>query len=248
MLKGSMILQNSWKLHNSPKQVKLRQKWQISRSSEEKKLAMKTTLYQMKPSSIPESAEPIWFSLSSLIATQYYFVPNIHTFPFTTKNGEFDRRLFSVHFRRHSLPYIFPWREHWTACLELKCTPSITDGMITSFVRIPLPPWNVCGILSAGAATPGWAYDWTSCLRKTRASESLPDTSHRYIIERSAFRSLCFSSGFVGMASRFSLADTDEDRFLCQHSCQFGIPGLTGSIWDTAVSPSLSSSVLGDFV
>ena len=80
------------------------------------------------------------------------------------------------------------------------------NGMNTLFVCIPLPLRDVCGILSAGAATPGWAYDWTSCLRKTRASESLPDTSH--IIKRSAFRSLCFASGFVGKTSRFSLDDT----------------------------------------
>ena len=55
MLKGSMILQNSWKLHTSRKQVKLRQQWQISRSNEEKTWAMKTTLYQVKLSPVLSS-------------------------------------------------------------------------------------------------------------------------------------------------------------------------------------------------
>ena len=49
MLKGSMILQNSWKLHTSRKQVRLRLKWQISRSNEDKTFAMKTTLYEVSP-------------------------------------------------------------------------------------------------------------------------------------------------------------------------------------------------------
>ena len=80
------------------------------------------------------------------------------------------------------------------------------NGMNTPFVSIPLPPRDVCGILSAGATMPGWAYDWASCLRKNRASESLPDTLH--IIKCSAFRRLCFASVFVGKTSRFSLADT----------------------------------------
>ena len=80
------------------------------------------------------------------------------------------------------------------------------NGMNTLFVSIPLPPCNVCGILSAGATMPGWAYDWASCLRKTRDSESVPDTLH--VIKHSAFRRLCFASGFVGKMSRFSLADT----------------------------------------
>ena len=75
------------------------------------------------------------------------------------------------------------------------------NGMNTPFVCILLPPHDVCSILSAGAATPGWAYDWASCLRKTRASESLPDTSH--IIKRSAFRSLCFAPGLLARQADF---------------------------------------------
>ena len=63
MLKGSMILQNCWKLHYFPKQVQFRQQWQISRSNEENTLAWKTTLYQVKPSSIlslQSPSDPIW--------------------------------------------------------------------------------------------------------------------------------------------------------------------------------------------
>lgn len=71
---------------------------------------------------------------------------------------------------------------------------------------IPFPQWNVCGILSAGAATLGWTYHWGSCLRKAGVSESIPDTLH--MIKRSDLRSLCFSSGLVGNVSRFFLAHT----------------------------------------
>ena len=111
------------------------------------------------------------------------------------------------------------------------------NGMSTLFVCITLPPHDICGILSAGAATPGWAYDWASCLRKNRASEFLPDTSH--IIKCSAFRSLCFASGFVGKKSRFSLADTRTG--LCVSSlANIGYHGLLGQSGTTNIPLALS--------
>ena len=109
-----MILQNSWHLHNSRKQVKLRQKWHISRSNEEKTLAIKTSLYRVSP-------VLSWVCRACLILSE---LPNCnvillcsgYTYVSIHENGEFDRRVFFIHFRRFSLPCIFPWRDISQSC------------------------------------------------------------------------------------------------------------------------------------
>ena len=77
--------------------------------------------------------------------------------------------------------------------------------MNASFVCIPFPAWNVCGILSAGTAIPEWALTWGSCLQKVRVSESVPDTSH--IIKQSDLHSLCvfFLLGLLARLAGFLL-------------------------------------------